>query len=385
MIDTKFGILFTVELLHKYFASGMCNDFIVTPSAATQQVLNGNKIIAKQYDNKLYAGLPADATNKPIDAPGADLQLSFFMRLNSPLFFNYSNLPFKWPAGKIYYFTNRNDNAANGRNFLSQFVAYDSAKTYLPGDIATDGAGMVFQAIKSSAGVAPSLVNSSFWAEIDTNQYVSELDALQWMPTVSTYAFNSPQTSVSIDVWGYNIILRDYSNNILSRKIGFAKPCSGFTLDLSILLPGKYKLTVNGVDKWIYINDELSAGDVFAVIDIFNDSTLPAASRLLTGTGTLASPAYSINFLNRYTIWKYVLASGSAATIADNAGIYQFTPAASTVFSVTPIPLTEKAMNFKLTVNALDYSPISCASPQRLVTYKPAADTYSCSEIFLNY
>ncbi|HVX49192.1 MAG TPA: hypothetical protein VHB48_03510 [Chitinophagaceae bacterium] len=385
MIDTKFGVLFTVELLHKYFANGLCNDFIITPSMRTQALLTGNTIITKQYDNKLYAGVAADAANKPLSPLAGNIQLTFFMQLSKPLFFNYTNLPFKWPAGKVYYFSNRNNNTAAGKNFITMALGYDSTKTYQPGDIAADAGGMVYQAIKSAAGITPSAANSSVWAQVDNNQYLSEDDALQWMPSVSTYSFTSPQTSAGIDVWGYDVVAKDYTANIISTTIGFVKPVMGFTLDLSMLPPGKYKLAVNAVDKWIYLNDELNGQGPFAVIDIFNDGGLPAAYKFLTGTGALNSPAFTIQFLNRYTIWKYVLASGAAATITDNAGVFQFGPASGTVFSQTPIPLSEKALSIKLTVNAQDYSPVACASPQRIITYAPAADTYSCSEIFLNY
>lgn len=386
MIDTKYGILFTVELLHKYFADTNCDDFTITASQRTQSFMNGNKILARQYDNKLYAGLPADAANKSVDALPGNMQLTFFMQLNSPLFFNYTNLPFSWPSGKLYYFTNRNNNSAAGKNFLSKFLLYDNAKTYAPGDVVTDGAGLVFQSIKTGSGVVPSLGNSDNWVAVDNNQYTSEADALQWLPSVSTYTFSAAQTSVSLDVFGYNIASKDYTSNVLSRKTGFLKPILAFTLDLSMVQPGKYRIVVNGVEQWVYINDELSGRQVFAVVEIFNDASVAPAYQFLKGTGEFASPAYSIFFLNRYTIWKYVLANGTVGTVTDPLGNYSFAPASSaTVYSVKPIPLSEQALKFSLQVNAVTHAPIACASPQRLVKYKPAADTYSCSEIFLNY
>lgn len=387
MIDIKYGILFTVELLHKYFADGYCDDFTITPSQRTQKILDGNKILAKQYDNSLYVGLPSlVSANKPADALPPGLQLTFFMQLNTPLFFNYTNLPFKWPAGKLYYFTNRNNNKANGKKFLSQVIGYDNAKTYIPGDVAADAAGLVFQSIKSGSGVTPAVANADNWAAIDNNQYVNEQDALQWMPSVSTYTFGAPQTSVTVNVWGYNVAAKDYSASVLSIKKGFLKPAPAFTLDLSALQPGKYKLSINGVDSWIYLNDELSGKRVFAVIDIYNDSSIDAAYQFVSGTGEFASPAYTIHFLNRYTIWKYVLASGAAGTVTDPLGKYSFSPpAGGAVLSVTPIPLSEQALKFSLAVNASSFSPIACAAPQRLVQYKTVTDTYSCSEIFLNH
>jgi len=386
MTDTKYGILFTVELLHKYFVDTNCDDFSITPSQRTQSFMSGNKILAKQYDNKLYTGLTSDAADKPVDTLPANMQLTFFLQLNNPLFFNYTNLPFTWPSGKIYYFTNRNNNTAGTKNYLSQFLVYDNAKTYSPGDVVTDGAGAVFQSIKSGHGIDPSLANSDNWTMVDNNQYASEADALQWLPSVSTYNFSAQQIVASVDVYGYNIAAKDYTNNILSKKQGFLKPMLAFTLDLSMLQPGKYRLVVNGVEQWVYINDELTGRQVLAVVDIFNDSSIAAAYQFLKGTGEFASPEYSIYFLNRYTIWKYVLASGTAGTVTDPLGKYGFAPpSGGVVYSLKPIPLSEQALKFSLLVNSVPYAPIECASPQRLVKYKPAADTYSCSEIFINY
>jgi len=387
MIDIKYGILFTVQLLHKYFADGNCNDFTITPSQRTQKVLSGNKILAKQYDNSLYVGLPSMLNvSKPVDALPQNLQLTFFMQLNTPLFFNYTNLPFQWPAGKLYYFTNRANNKANSKKFLSQVIGYNNAKAYTPGDVAADGAGLVFQSIKSGTGVAPVIANADNWTAIDNNQYVNEQDALQWMPSVSTHTFTTPQTAVTVDAWGYNTATKDYTASVLSFKKGFLTPAVGFTLDLSTLQPGKYKLSINGVDSWVYINDELTGKQVFAVIDIFNDTSVDAAYQFVQGTGEFASPVYTIQFLNRYTIWKYVLASGAAGTVTDPLGKYSFAPpAGGAVLSLKPIPLSEQALKFSLAVNTSNFSPIANASPQRLVQYKTVADTYSCSEIFLNY
>lgn len=387
MIDTKYGILFTLELLHRFFTDQSCNDFIIKPSAQTVQVLNGHKIIAKQYEHQLYAGLQIDSTGKPLSVIENGMQLTFFLQLNNPLFFNYTNLPFTFPSGKIYYFTNRNNNAANGKNFLSNKIAqYSSGTTYLPGDLAANGAGTVFQAIRSSNPGSPfDLSHTDHWMQLDANMYMSESDALQWLPAISIFNFSSPQTSANIQVSGFNTATGDYTNVVLNKTIPFANLSFSFQLDLSSLNAGKYKLTVNGADKFIYLNDELNATSAFAVIDIFNEPTLPSSNKLLDNSNNLLSPLYTVYFLNRATIWKYVLASGASGSVNDNANIFHFANPASTIFSTSPIPLNEKAKNFKLTINAQDFSPIACASPERLVNHVQSGDTYYCSEIFLNF
>ena len=386
IIETRYGNLFTVELLHRYFTDQLCTDFSIKPSAQTRNILSGHKIISKQYGYKLYAGIQLDATGKPLPVPEEGMQLTFFMQLNNPVFFNYTNLPFSSPSGKIYYFTNRVNNVANGKNFLSEpLPSYSAAAAYIPGDVVINSAGVTFQAIHSSDSGHPfDLSHTDHWMQVDANKYMSEADALQWLPSVSIYKFNAPQSSATIQVTGFNRAANNYTTVVLSKAIPFAVAVPSFQLDLSELTPGKYKLTVNGDEKWIYINDELSHGGAFAVIDIFNEGTLPAGYQLLNGTD-LTSPQFSVYFLNRATIWKYVLASGASGSVTDNASVFQFLNPASTIFSAAPIPLKEKALDLQLSVNGQNYSPIACAAPQKLSNHVQGGDTFYCSEIFLNY
>jgi hypothetical protein len=60
MTSISYSYFFRVELLHKYFANNICNDFIITPSVLTQAALNGNKMLARQYGNTLYGALQVD-------------------------------------------------------------------------------------------------------------------------------------------------------------------------------------------------------------------------------------------------------------------------------------------------------------------------------------
>jgi len=404
MTSISYSYFFRVELLHKYFANNICNDFIITPSVLTQTALNGNKMLARQYGNTLYGALQVDDLGKAFMTPSNSLQLTFFLRLNNPVFFNYTNLPSVYQSGKVYYFTNRNSNVGNGKNFISQAIIFSNTTTYHPGDLAPDANGVMFECISTCTGIVPSAANSINWMPIDKNRYISEADALQWMPSVSTYTFSTPQTSAIIQVLAFNTVNRTFTTNVLSKTIPFAQSTKSFKLDLSVLSPGKYKLTVNGASKFIYINDELGANPAFAVIEIFNDSTLPAAYKLLTGT-TLNSPLYSINFLNRATIWKYVLNSGSKGNITvnppdnppnsppDDQLDFNFPgPSANVIVSGSPIPLSEAALNISLALTTVNNKPVNvnindvaCPSPRMLSTFSKGPDKYACSEIFLNY
>lgn len=392
MIDINFGNLFAIELLHSYYKDQLCPDFNISASAETVKAINGHNMIVKQQGNQLFAGVHCDGNVsplKPFTTIDEGMQFTFFMKLNNSLFVNFTNLPSTVP-GKIYYFTNRNNNVANGKSFLSSKIdTYKSTNTYIPGDLATNTQGVVYRAIGSSDPLHKfALTNTNHWMKVDSNQYLSEKDALQWLPSLSTYQLGSLQPSAVIAVMGYNIATAAYTKSVISNTITFANPVASFKLDLSTLQPGKYSLTVNGKQQWIYINDELNGNSAFAVIDIFNEAA-PASCKLLDGSGHLVnpSPKYSINFLSRATIWKYILASNKSGNIKDTANLYQFANPASIITSLTPIPLSNKALNFKLTfpLNNQEFSPIACADPQRLVTIKKGTDTYPCSEIFLNF
>jgi hypothetical protein len=390
----QYEILFTTELLHKFFTDELCPDLSIVPSAETVQLLGGRRIMIRSAQNRFFAGIQTDTPGKPFILPEEGMQMSFFLMLKNPLFFNYTNLPTGYPGGKLYHFTNRNNNRSNNRNFLSLDTPYDNTKNYKPGDLALNPAGTIFEAIRSSMGITPPADNGSAdqWMQVDPgasrNRYMSEADAVQWLPSRGTWHFAAPQTSAAIQVRGYKQATGDYSQPVLSQTINFATPATSFTLDLSALPSGKYDLVINGTGQFIYLSDDPNAASAFAVIDLFQESTLAADYLMLDGTGSLRSPLYSIYFLNRSTIWKYVFADGLIAAVTDNANIYQFTvanPPSGTAFSAKPIPLNEKALSLKLTVGSQNYSPIECASPQRLGSTVQSGDVYGCSEIFLNY
>lgn len=387
MIDITFGGLFTIELLHKYYADQLCPDFNITVSSKTQSAIGGQRAVVKQYVNKLYAGVQS-AGGSPFIPVGNNLQMTFYLWLSNPVFVNYTNLPGAYNPGNLFYFSNRNSNSANGKNFLSAPVSvYSNNFSYAPGDLAADETGNIYIAIHSSGppAAAQPLTNTSFWASVDNNEYANGNDLLQYYPSISTYNFASPQTAINVAVLGYCSITGAYNSPVFSNSVSFTNPAPSFTLDLSSLQPGKYSLTVNGVQRWIYINDELQNNRPFAVIDIFNAAT-PASCNLVDGAGKLLSPLYSIYFLNRATLWKYILPATETGTITDNAGVYNFATAANNITSIAPIPLQDQLPNFKLTPpTGNPISPLPGADPQRLASLTQGGDTYACSEIYLNY
>ena len=386
MVETKYGVLFKIELLHRYYTQLSCPDFSIVPSLQTKAVLAGQQIIAKPYGHQLWAGVQLDRNNRPFPPLANNLQLTFFLYLKNSRFFNYTNLPVSHPSRKLYYFTNRNSTSANGKNHLSLNIqAYSATKTYEPGELALNGSGLVFKALRLKESTnAVAFPDAAYWEQVDGQRYASERDALQWMPALSTYTLASAAASAAILVRGYNNATGNYTTVVWTKTETFGGDVPSFPLDLSALPPGKYELTVNGEKQLIYLNDELSSTRPFAVVDIFQEDSLSAANQLVDGDGHLLSPLYTLFFLNRSTLWKYVLQSGEAGSITDTAGVYQFSGSPGTLFSQAPIPLSENALNLTLTIGALEYTRIACATPERLSVCTRDSVDYPCSEIFLN-
>lgn len=386
MIDINFEGLFTIELLHKYFADKLCPDFTITPSSKSVPVIKGHKAIVKQYQNKLYAGIQSKA-GIPFIPVESGMRMTFYLWLNNPLFINYTNMPTGYDSGDIFYFTNRNNNTVNGKKSLAMpIAAYNNTVSYVPGSLALNGANIVHRAIATNnSGNKHALTDAAFWAPVDNNSYASDSEALQYRPALSTYTFTTLQSAAAISVSGYNSGTGAYNLPLFSKNISFTSPVPSFTLDLSSLTQGKYSLTINDEQTWIYINDELNTNRPFGVIEIFNEAT-PASCNLVDGiTGALLSSNYSINFLNRATVWRYVLPSGKTGSISDIASTYNFTTALNDITSTAPIPLTNQLLNFKLIVGGIPFTPIPCADAQRLTSLTLGTDTYACSEIYINY
>lgn len=396
MIDISYDTLFSVELLHKYSADGICNDFTIVPSAATKQLLSNYRIIVKQYGNILNAWIQLDpdglalvpSIKKPFIIPQEGLQLTFFLLLNNPLFFNYTGIQAANSNGNIYYFSNRNGNSSNNKNFLTSSLNH-LAPTYSVEDLIVKG-GSVYQSLKDKNSDALNNMNS--WRQVmypdpnnpgsnipDPNRFMSAGDSLTWMPSVSQFA---PDTATNIEI-------KDYKGNSLYTKT--IKP--SYPLDLSDLKAGKYLLIIGANPQTsIYLNDELNNAQVFGVIDIFIESTLDINYLILNQDtahkNELISPPYSIYFINKATIWKYILTStNNSAEITDSSHIYQFSQPATptsptTILSQFSIPLSETP----LTTLTLDGKSPPCATADRLSkNTEDVTDTHYYSEIFLNY
>lgn len=344
MININFIRLFTVEILNKYYSDQVCDDFVITSSARTASVMHGYNLVSKQYGNRLYAGIPADATTGvPAFLPDEGTQLVFFLRCNNPLFFNFTNSPVGGLNGNLLYFTNNNDNPpVNGKLVLTAPVpAYSGATAYNIGDLVLSG-GTVYEAVQNNTGVA--LTDTANWLAVDTDSYVSAADVKH--------------------------IHKDPAQQAADPN------------DLVHFLPDAD------------YSELLNATDICAVLNIVNDSTLANGYNLLTGGKVTLPPAqklFTIYFLNRATKWKYIMLPASTGVIKQTApttGTLAFPggPAANQVTSAYPLRFNDmqpaaNAYTFQLTTaSGQTVTPLPLASPDII-----KKDTSLYAEIYLNY
>jgi hypothetical protein len=344
MISINFIKLFTVEILNQYYANQLCKDFSIIPSAQTAATLGGYDMVYKQYDNRLYLGIKSDANNIPDFAPDEGTQFVFFLKCNNPVFFNFTNSPTGGLQGNLLYFSNKNDNApVNSKLLISAgAAAYGGGNIYNPGDLVLSG-GAVYEAIKTNTGVA--VTDTATWMPVDSNSYVSGND------------------------------IKHIHQDVLQQT---ADPN-----DLTKFLPAADYAEL------------LRATNVCGVINIVNDGTLLNGYNLLSA-GKATSPLYTINFLNRATKWKYILAPASTGTIVQIAPV-SATPAfpdttvlSNSFISAFPLRLTEAqpaadAFKFQLTTSGgQTIKSLPFASPETLALPENIGDPYY-SDIYLNY
>jgi len=343
MININFLRLFTVEILNQYYSDGVCNDFVITPSARTASLMSGYKLVSRQYGNRLYVGIAADTTGIPALVPDEGAQLVFFMKCINPLFFNFTKSP-AGLAGDVLYFTNKNNNAiVNGSLFLTAPIpAYVSGSSYHAGDLVASG-GTVFEAAKENPGT--DFTDFTNWINAGANRYVTGAD------------------------------IKHSQKDPVQQA---ADPA-----DLSHFIPGADYAEL------------LRANDTCAVLNIVNDSTLANGYNLLTGGKATVPPAqklFTICFLNRALKWTYVLlplSSGAIAPIPPVTGTPAFPGATvppNRFTSAYPLRFSNGPQSYAFQLTTADgqtVKPLPQASPDIIRQDTTSHELYA--EIYLNY
>ncbi|WP_295116592.1 hypothetical protein [uncultured Chitinophaga sp.] len=389
-MQLSYKILFAIEILHDYFASGRCEDFEIVPSPETAQLFRDQQVIWKNLGNKGYA-LVRVVNGKPLSAPAATDVYRCYLKLKKPLFANYTNLEGAYGPLSRLYFNNLHQLKINNTHYLSAPIAgYNSGSTYLPGALASNGNNVSEALRNSNSGNAHPLNDAVYWRDRGAKRYVTGNDLITHVGAAYTFTLPAPAEAVLTEVFAFNTATGIYDKPALPAEMSnYDAPVTTQAVKIEGLEPGKYRITANGAEVLLYIDGRLRREQVFGVVEIFNHLAGNNDFALLNNNGELKEKVFTIHFANRSAIWKYVPGAGSTVTaIKDSQNNYEFAQNSNVFLSNKPIPLSETPIK-SIFLETSNMGPpvlnIRNASAERIKTIERDGDIFYCSEIHLNY
>lgn len=387
-MNTQFGILFSVEVLHDYYADGRCPDLVFIPTASTLESLRGAGIVVKPAGNQLLAGAPVDAIAGNLRVPlPANIIYSFYLVVQNPHFYQFTNLtPEK---DKIHYLSNLSGHAANSQSFLhTALPTYNNATAYATGNLVLQG-NEVFEAIRSGTNHPTS--DAGFWIKKTGKAYLNPTGQLIKAGDFADFPVAVPAASVTANVYAYNAASGVFDHLLHTQIIKSDSPQSIVTVDLRRIPIGKYRIEIAGTDTFVYKNATLPYGTL-GVVEISNSLAPGASMAILDNLGKPQAKKYLIQLPGRSVIWKYRNRKNVLQTVSEKDGPSQFTKSAGTDYddfiSTKPIPFSQTPnakMSALTQIGNITYTPLKNAAYHRLAKQVVNGETYLCAEIYLNF
>lgn len=376
-MTTKYKILFTVDLQNEYYSNQQSKDFSVIASAETARLLRNRQMLYKMVGNKLVVLIKVKTDAPDTDKPFSEIEKKdrflFYLSLNSPQFATLTNLDEdSLRERKLFYFSNLHENDLGGAlNLTQRIVAPVGPANFKPGDFTADGAGTVYECIKSTTSANPP-PNPAFWHNRTAQQYVSSRDMVLFTTRTRTFVTTAPATQFNIRAFKVNTTTKLYTEEVSVKNNLVTTDTNTDTIqaDLSDLLPGRYRVLVNANEYDLYIDDDAIYNGAFGVIEIFSHFNNGTPFAFWDATGKVKDTVigisgqwlqYRIRFANRMAYWKYITTRHDVTAI-DGGVLYSFdpTPAApgpkDFFTSNKPIPLTEIPSEFTFTLSSAVFS-----------------------------
>lgn len=283
-VNISYNRLFEIQILNQYYRDWICRDFSIVPTAATQALMANYKLLARKTENGLIILAKLDENDQlQIPIPLTEgFKLVFELRLNTPHYFNFTDLPMQKPAidylnaGKKagYYFANLYDNEHTTTN--------------------------------------PDPVFDLKLLSRQSGQEVSEEDEVVYFPKIANIQLPVENNTLSLELTSFDN--SPFDTVTVNEPDNF----SNHDADLSAIPSGFYSLNLNGgTNQRIYLDDTFFNQAPFGLIEIFHHSDVPADYRFVTGAGNneVEHQVYHIWFRNRSAIWRYVFPTGTAANL----------------------------------------------------------------------
>jgi len=389
-MNVNYEIVFTVEMLNDYFFSQQCTTLDIAPADDTINVLKGQQMLCKTIGNKFVIINKIDNTGKPYVALGKSTILRFYIAINDTDFINYTNINYQPATAGKYYFTNINQTKLGTVLYLNQAIGkYDNSQNYAIGNLAADNTNNVFETIKANdSGNKHALTETAYWLPKGKAQFVNNADGLLFTGRNYTAAAASA-TDFTINIYGLKTSNNTYSDLVRTSTQHYEPAQTSVPVDLSDLPFGKYKVSVNAADSFVYYDDIAVKQNILGVIEIFNH--LPAGNNfsLFDASGVAKQSQFTLRFANRSAVWRYFTRTTDVDVIKDTALVYTFNSVvASKVFtSAVPIPLKERPIT---TISAHgtklgNIAPLANPGVNRVNHIMQNGELYYCIEKHLNF
>ena len=402
-MNLTYRYFFIIDLLHHYYRDGKCRDIEIIPTSDCLRLMQNHHMLLRMIGSQLRVGIemsPAD-DEIPVVPIEEGTVFRFYLKLKNPSFYNFTNLPLNPGSSHIYYFSNRSGQKAGNQLFLSAPVdSFDSAASYLPGDVVSKS-GNLFENIKRSKGKPTS--DRNFWKQLTSVEpVVTKKDLIPLSASTFRTAVRPPSKKVTTKIFGLNRENDGFDTLLLpEEELTFTEEQEAAAVNFfkqetenepgKILTSGRYRIAVNDADLAVYHDHEAMMKGVFGLIEIFHYPKLPADFQLLKNGKVREDFSFRICFHNRSTIWKYLLKDGSKSKIIERDSAIKFSKEEnmSAFRSEIPIELKEEQEAVVAIKFAEQSDPVEAMRPGTDVLKAIRNDDgeveYYCSEIYLNY
>lgn len=391
-MNSKYHILFIVELRHDYFESAVPDFLEIVPTTETQRRILDLGMICKWGKGYCAVLARADVEKKLLITLPAATLFDFLLKPLTHQFASTTNIDV--PAGKKLYFSNTVNNEAHNITYISTPVPfYSGSIEYTIGSFAKSADGKIFEALQpSNSGNPHGIDDSGFWRQRAEIPYVTEADSIVVTGNIFQMPVNAG-THFNIEIFRYNTATSVYDVVAQEPKsLTFEQSLSMVAVDLTKLSPGLYRVKVNDQEQFVFRDEEALAPDVIGVVQIVNYAVPATSYRLVDNDNILKEPSFKIYFANRSVIWRYKTRTSNVTEITDtNAAVnqrHQFSnQGANTFTSDLPIPVTQKPIDtLQLHSNVFgDINYLANPPTYPIHQIQQNGHTYYCLEQYLQY
>lgn len=266
----KYDPLFSVELKHPFYESGISNDFRLQPTEACKELLRNQSLLFRTTEGKatvICEKIGIDLDRKPLRPISKPLKFSFYLILNNPYFQNFTDL----------YTANATEADKNRRGiyFLSNIKLDD---------------GTIIDQDEISEGMV----------SLSQEGAVSELDLIEPKNQRFSVRVNPDEDDI-------------FKLERLEQKVGYIEEVNiaiegkntSLNIDVAASPPGIYKSILEGNDsmeKLNYLDSKLAGIGAFGVVEIYVDPFIDYNNPI----------KYLIEFKERVFDWRFIIVDENA-------------------------------------------------------------------------